>query len=677
MKHIICILLVVIAYNKNSAQDPSEVHIIESLFEDLDNLESIDISQLQEDLLDLHHNPVKINTADINEIMRIPFITENEADGILKHIEAFGTVLCLEELQLVPELSIEKIKALKAYLTFNNNIGRINLKHTAYNKHHSVALLWGRKSNDTGTAADSSNTYLGSPDYLRLRYSINLSNKIKSKVILEKDAGEPFIHNQGIHIDHIAGHIQFSKVSRHITNITLGHFRVNMAQGLLIHNAFGFGKTMEPSNLIKYGNSVQAFNALDENMAFRGVVVESQVKNIYLTAFFSSRNRDATVVHPTGVQNHESYFTSFRTSGLHRTESELNARNKLNETNFGVALKKDLKTGHISINHLYSSFEIEKFSIEQLERLYDFRGATLSNTSLEFLFKKQGIFVLSELAISQWHSPAFIISTGYHFKKDHSIAFYYRNYSKSYHSFYSKAIGETGTANNEKGLLMNFSSKLFKNVYLSLYIDYWQHPWLRFRVSKPSSGKEISSQIKYQANKSTMVYIQFFSETKEMDVTESKGRLISTAERKRKRIRLHFSHKPHPDIELRSRLEISNYKHASITSRTHMFYQDIIYRPIQSDISANIRMALINGDSFDSRVYSYENGLIGDSGFKAYYGNAMRYYLNVRAKLSGKTTIEAHWSRTYSLKDKTEFVQDQARNTDRQSTLRIQLKLKF
>lgn len=62
-------------------------------------------------------HPVNINTAELEELMTVPGMTENLAQGILQVREAIGTYSAMEELMLVDDMTNSRYLALTKYLT--------------------------------------------------------------------------------------------------------------------------------------------------------------------------------------------------------------------------------------------------------------------------------------------------------------------------------------------------------------------------------------------------------------------------------------------------------------------------------------------------------------------------------------------------------------------------------
>ena len=69
-------------------------------------------------------------------------------------------------------------------------------------------------------------------------------------------------------------------------------------------------------------------------------------------------------------------------------------------------------------------------------------------------------------------------------------------------------------------------------------------------------------------------------------------------------------------------------------------YQDLLIKPKNSPLSATARIALIDTDDFESRIYAFENDLLYRFRIPAYYGQGYRSYLNLRYRTTRRLTLE-------------------------------------
>ena len=67
-----------------------------------------------------------------------------------------------------------------------------------------------------------------------------------------------------------------------------------------------------------------------------------------------------------------------------------------------------------------------------------------------------------------------------------------------------------------------------------------------------------------------------------------------------------------------------------------MVFQDIQYNMEKFPLNIISRVAWFNTDSYNSRIYAYENDLLYTFSIPAFFGKGLRSYLNLNYKISEK-----------------------------------------
>ena len=97
--------------------------------------------------------------------------------------------------------------------------------------------------------------------------------------------------------------------------------------------------------------------------------------------------------------------------------------------------------------------------------------------------------------------------------------------------------------------------------------------------------------------------------------------------------RLHFQYKPGEQIKLKTRLEHVFYK-GDEKENGFMLFQDVQYAPGAIPLNVSARVAWFNTDSYNSRIYAYENDLLYTFSIPAFFGKGFRTYVNLKYKIS-------------------------------------------
>jgi hypothetical protein len=185
-------------------------------------------------------------------------------------------------------------------------------------------------------------------------------------------------------------------------------------------------------------------------------------------------------------------------------------------------------------------------------------------------------------------------------------------------------------------------------IRIDAFADLFSFPWLRYRVDAPTQGSDYLVQLTYRPNKQVEVYTRYKNEDKAINIT---GLNLPTRQffyRPRQNWRTQVGYKISRSVTLRNRVEILWYdRHASgRRQQGFLTYADVGYRSLRSPFSGNARLAFFETDSYDSRIYAFENDVLYSFSIPAFFGKGYRYYLNINYDISKKLTCWARFAQT-------------------------------
>ena len=97
-------------------------------------------------------------------------------------------------------------------------------------------------------------------------------------------------------------------------------------------------------------------------------------------------------------------------------------------------------------------------------------------------------------------------------------------------------------------------------------------------------------------------------------------------------------------IRIRNRVEYVSYlRFGGVTEKGILVLQDITYKPKESKISFTARFALFDTDSYNSRIYSYENDVLYYFRIPAYYYQGARTYITTRYQFKKGVDLWIRW----------------------------------
>ena len=171
----------------------------------------------------------------------------------------------------------------------------------------------------------------------------------------------------------------------------------------------------------------------------------------------------------------------------------------------------------------------------------------------------------------------------------------------------------------------------------------YEFPWLKHRVSSPSTGRDYLYQIEFNPKKELSIYFRYKDEKKPENSDD--GKIKRPIDVSKKQYRLHLSAKLNDNWEIRNRLELSEYN-KSAKENGYLVYQDIIYKHSRLPFTSSIRYALFDTDSYNTRIYAYENDILYAFSIPPYFNKGSRFYFNFRYKFNRSASLYMRYART-------------------------------
>ncbi len=601
--------------------------------------EDTDISEIQERLMAFRNRPINLQKTYPDELKSLTLLSPLQISNFFSYLSK-NKLLDVLELQAIPSFDTETINRILPFVTLSDfrNYDKLNPKNLLYNSNHDLTFRYTRLlQQQKGFKNLTGSRYLGSPEKLLLKYRFNFQDLISVGLVMEKDAGEQ-LFNKKTGVDYLSSHIAFYKLAR-FNKIVIGDYSMQFGQGLTLWSGFAYGKGPDVTSVAANDVGLKAYTSANESAFFRGIASTVDFgKNIYITPFISIRKLDASLK----LTDEHLTLSNINISGLHRTQTELNNQKTLEQRVYGAVAQYISNNLNIGIIGYHSNYQHEFITGTQTYNKYSFIGKNLKNTGIHYNYTFENVYLYGEIAHSIGTGYALLHGAMASLSPKISIVLLHRSYDKTYHNFFSKAIGEGSETNNENGWYMGINYSLSRNLSWSLYGDYFKFPWLKYRVDAPSKGYEFLSRLSYTRGKNFKAEIRFKTEQKQQNTDA--GNIHKELENVIKQnYRLEWKWKINKKFSFNQRSETTYYQKGIKTKETgHMVYQDVNYAFLSTKISANFRLVYFNTPSYNSRLYAYENDVLYGSGSAVYAGKGIRTFINTRYRISKNMDI---WTR--------------------------------
>lgn len=619
--------------------------------------EGIDYQSVYDALTQLYANPLDLNRASREELETTYLLSERQLNSLEAYRAEFGDLLSIYELQAVPDFDLPTIRRLLPFVTVAGTPGLFGALPTPIDNYLIVRyeqVLEQQKGFSEATPDKKGNLparYLGNSGQWYARYRYSRPRAFSIGLTMEKDPGEqinwePSARHYGM--DYVSFHAQVQNRGRWRT-LLLGDYQLQVGQGLVLSAGFVLGKSAETVQTVRRPTlGARPYTSLTEYGYFRGGTATYMLhRTLDLTLFAARNRRDAnTSADSSGTG---AMATSLQTSGLHRTQSELDDQGSLLETNLGAhLLYHNRRQCQLGLTFLRTSFD-KFFQKRDLPyNQYEFTGRQNLVVGVHggYIWRNWNLFAEVARSSGSATNSGGIGAVGgalASLTKKMDLAIVLRHYDRNFHSFYSNGFSEGTRTINESGAYLGLKYTIYRKLTVGGFVDYFNFPWLKYLVDKPSDGFDYLLQARYTPNRQTAFYAVYHEEHKQKNLTI--GKINDVVGTTRRSYALNADYKLMRGLSLRSRVQWGGFTYSGQSaSRGFVLVQDATLDYRRLSISG--RLALFGTDNYDSRQYVYERDVLYAFSFPAYFNRGVRHYLLVQYSLSRHLDVWLRWART-------------------------------
>lgn len=619
--------------------------------------EGIDYQSVYDALTQLYTNPLDLNSATRDELATTYLLSESQLTSLATYRTEFGDLLSIYELQAVPGFDLPTIRRLLPFVLVSGTPGLFGSLPTPIDNYLILRYeqtLEQQKGFSEATPDKKGNLptrYLGTAGQWYARYRYSRPRAFSIGFTMEKDPGEqinwqPSVHRYGA--DYNSFHAQVQNRGRW-RNILFGDYQLQVGQGLVLSAGFVLGKSAETVQTVRRPTlGARPYTSLTEYGYFRGATATYAIhKAVDLTLLAARNRRDANRAQDslgTGV-----IATSLQTSGLHRTQAEIDDQGSLVETNLGAHLlyhnRRQFQLGLTLLRTTFDTF-LQKRNLPYNQ--YEFTGKQNLVVGLHgsYIWHNWNLFAEMARSSGSMTNSGGIGAVGgalASLTKKLDMAIVLRHYDRNFHSFYSNAFSEGSRSINESGAYVGLKYTVYRKLTVGGFIDYFNFPWLKYLVDKPFDGFDYLMQTRYTPTRKTAFYAVYHEEHKQKNLTIGKIKeVIGTTHRS---YALNAEYTLMRGLSLRSRAQWGGFAYSGQpVSRGFVLVQDatLDYRRL----SLSGRIALFGTDDYDSRQYVYERDVLYAFSFPAYFNRGVRHYVLAQYSLSRHLDIWVRWART-------------------------------
>jgi len=284
------------------------------------------------------------------------------------------------------------------------------------------------------------------------------------------------------------------------------------------------------------------------------------------------------------------------------------------------------------------------------DRPFDFRGASADIVGIDGGIQIQRLSAFGELARSGDRALALLVGGMLTLSPSATAMVVYRDYSPRFNNFHAQGFGESDNTKNERGLYLGLRVRPTRWLNVAGYLDQFKFPWQTFENPLPSRGHDILVESSADLARTLNLALRYSAKSVEATEPGTDSFLRETrqlVDRDQQKLRATLVFTVDRKIRLKGRLETTtvSFDGGNARERGHLFYQDVRYSTL-TGLSVEGRLIFFDTDSYESRVYEFENDIRGVFSNPALYGQGRRWYLLVRYDLFDVLTISAKYQQT-------------------------------
>jgi hypothetical protein len=586
---------------------------------------------LLEELQEKSEHPLNINSASREELLEIPFITEEAVTSIISFREKYGPYYSVFELSSLPGIGREMAEKISFFIMAGPAETLTRGDTLRYRGYHDL-LIRGSRTFPLARGYQENGgkppAYPGSPGRWYVRYRYDKKGRFQAGLTADKDPGEPFFsahHKTGF--DYTSGWVSFG-VCKWMPRVILGDFTAGTGQGAVIWQGFSMPGSADILQASKNLTYIKPHSSSEENRFFRGAATSFHFGNHRVHLFLSSRKRDA---HLETTADSLRVVTSLPASGYHRTLPERDGRHQVRETT-GALLYHYARPGvKAGMTVMAARFGTPLDPGDQLYEKYFFRGKDLLNMGADYRWITGGIQLFGEAAWSHPGGMALVQGLEARLHDQLGLVISFRHFDRDYQAMWAGAQVSAGRCMNETGLYTALRLLPAPGVTLTASADWHRSPWILFHTAAPASGNLCTLRADYHPSARWVGYLRYRLKSEESKMKEPfLYRQVTTRQHN---LRLQADWTPTPPLTFRARFE-GLLLNAPAPEKGLLIAGDVAWKPGTLPLTASVRTAWFHTDSYASAIYTFENDLLYAFSSLTCFGHGFRHYLNLKVTLA-------------------------------------------
>jgi len=559
-----------------------------------------------------------LNLASREELETSGLFTPYQIESLLNYRITYGPIYSIHELAVLPGFQHTDLHEMEAAIRILPNTvpsGKFRMEH--------------RILMDVGRSFPPGNEYLGDPEsgkepgfagspiHTTLRWRSRVSRDLTLALTYDKDAGEPYLYRNRPQF--ISGYISYEG-KKLIRQCVIGNFQLNQGLGLvngsgLFHRAGDFRVNQQTLSRIR------PFASKTETGFERGVACRLGSDRFQLLVWGSYHTFSLAPSTLSEQPSGDGWFDAQRTSGLYRTQGELEGRELAFRIHSGIQLL--LKTGHLALG-IQNGTEYLGPTHRALDDP-DVKKAASSQQkcSLHGYWSKQKIRVFGELSASQYQYLAFLIGTEFLFNDYIQGSILVHHYGAKFSGSLPSSYSSGSRIRNEQGLAFHLDVETGPRITARLTGELFRYPMPRYLTQVPSVGYRLDLSLQNPATQTLQWKARLVCKAWQTTPADESSAIRTLQDFRVSRLDGQWTYTHQDRFKWHGRLVVGYLTEKGPTVPGYAAVQRIT-AVSHGYLSVTAQHVIFHVADWENRIYLYEPGFYYNFSFPVCYGTGQR-----------------------------------------------------
>jgi hypothetical protein len=581
-----------------------------------------------EKLQELAENPVKLNSSGENEISRLFFLSDFQVKALVDYAHSSGKILTVYELSNIPGFDKETVETMIPFITLDNKIN-MNPDSARWRSNLLTNFSFKPDNNDT--------TSIGPPWKLLSKYKFSAGG-FSGGLTIEKDPGEKFFNGIPPLPDFLSANLTYTGNGL-LRRLIVGDYSARFGQGTNTNSVIRTGLSLSAPGYMSGSDDIRPYTSSEENNFFRGVAAILSFKDLGISVFYSKKNLDASLGSSSGETN--DYIDNFYLTGIHNTSTSVMKKDAVSEQEYGLNLTYNLNKVRVGLVWSENRLSLPVIPTNPgPKEVFNFRGNRNSLYTIYYKGFIKKILVYGELSVNESNKHALVQGMSLRPSDRLTINFLYRNYEAGYVSFHGNGTGISSSNGNSRGILGNFTFEAARHLFITGGCDILNSPWLKYRNSSPSSGMKQEIRVKFLPSEKLTFEASYNYRFSAVDSAEKVGipeqKKIITRSLKGS---VKFNLLENLTLATRIDYKVTNPQGSSGAALS----EDLNFSLRKIPLTFWLRYCIFNTDTWESRIYIYENDLLYNFSIPALSGEGSRSYVMAKWEIGSLADLRVKY----------------------------------